>query len=147
MELTDALSFARGQSKGVLTTIKRDGRPQLSNIVYVMAGADGDRDHDVARISVTDSRAKTKNLRRDPRASLYVVGESFWAYVVLEGVVELSEVAHAPDDEVVEELVWMYRSASGEEHPDWDEFRRAMVEEGRLVVRFRPERAYGMVRE
>ena len=67
MELADALSFARGRRQGVLTTIRSSGRPQLSNIVYTLG------DDDVARISVTDSRAKTKNLRRDPRASLYVV--------------------------------------------------------------------------
>ena len=67
MELSDALAFARERHQGVLTTQKRDGRPQLSNIAYAVG------DDDVIRISVTDSRAKTKNLRRDPRASLYLV--------------------------------------------------------------------------
>lgn len=140
MELTSALAFARERKNGVLTTLKRDGRPQLSNIMYTVG------DDDVIRISITDSRAKTKNLRRDPRASLYVTREDFWAYVVLEGTADLSPVAAAPDDDTVEELVAMYRQAVGE-HPDWDEFRKAMVTDGRLAVRLRAERAYGMAIE
>lgn len=138
MDLTDAITFARARSEGVLATIRRDGRPQLSNIIYRLDG-------DGARISVTDQRAKTRNLRRDHRASLYVPGDSFWAYVVLDGTVELSAVARDPHDDVVEQLVALYRDIRGEEHPDWDEYRQAMVEEGRVLVRLHPEHAYGMV--
>ena len=137
MELADALSFARGRRQGVLTTIRSSGKPQLSNIVYTL----GD---DVARISVTDSRAKTKNLRRDPRASLYVAGDDFWSYVVLDGTAELTPVAAGPADQTVDELVALYRAVAGE-HPDWDEFRRDMVADGRLVVRLHFDHAYGMV--
>jgi PPOX class probable F420-dependent enzyme len=97
----------------------------------------------LVRISVTDGRAKTANLRRDPRASLYVGRSDGWAYLVLEGAAELSAVAAAPDDATVEELVSVYRSLQGE-HPDWDEYRQAMVHDRRLVLRLRPERAYGM---
>jgi PPOX class probable F420-dependent enzyme len=137
MDVSDALDRARSQRLGVLTTIKRDGRPQLSNITYAV-GDDG-----VVRISVTDSRAKTANLRRDPRASLYVGRNDGWAYVVLEGEATLSDVASSPDDAAVEELVALYRSVQGE-HPDWDEYRAAMVNDRRLVVRLTPTRAYGM---
>ena len=84
MDLTDALAFARTRREGALVTLKRDGRAQLSNILYLF-GEDG-----VIRISVTNSRAKTANLRRDPRASLYVPGDTFWAYVVLDATAELS---------------------------------------------------------
>lgn len=138
MELELAIAFARARSQGVLVTRRRDGRPQLSNIVYTMEG-DG-----LARISVTDDRAKTRNLRRDPLSSLYVPGDSFWSYVVLDGTTSLSAVAGSPDDAVVEDLVDLYRTVRGEEHPDWDEFRRVMVEERRLVARFRPTHAYGI---
>ena len=100
-------------------------------------------DH-TARISVTDSRAKTVNLRRDPRGSLHVTSEDFWSYVVLDGTVGLSAVAGRPDDPVVEELVEMYRLAQGE-HPDWDEFRHAMVDQGRLVATLSATHAYGQV--
>jgi PPOX class probable F420-dependent enzyme len=129
-----ALLGARNQ--GVLTTVKRDGRPQLSNVSY--AFVDG-----VVRVSVTAGRAKTKNLLRDPRASFYVCAPDFRAYVVAEGSASLSAVAAAVDDAAVDELVELYRAVAGE-HPDWDEYRAAMVADQRLVVRIPVERVYGM---
>ena len=138
MELDTALAFVAEHKRGVLTTLKSDGRPQLSNIMYHLS------DDGLIRISVTDARAKTANLRRDPRASLHVTRDDFWAYVVIEGRAELTPTASAPDDATVEELVKQYRDAAGE-HPDWDDFRRTMVADGRLVVRLQPERAYGML--
>jgi PPOX class probable F420-dependent enzyme len=137
MDLTDALAFARERRQGVLATIRKNGRPQLSNIMFVP----GERGSLV--ISVTDDRAKTKNLRRDPRASLYVLGDSFWQYVVIDAVAELSPVAADPRDDTVEALIAYYRAGQGE-HPDWDEYRAAMVADRRLVLTLRPERAYGV---
>jgi PPOX class probable F420-dependent enzyme len=137
MELTKALEFVANHRQGVLTTLRRDGRPQLSNIIY---GFDGT----TIRISVTADRAKSKNLRRDPRASLYVCGDNFWAYAIVEGAAELSLVATDPADATVDELIALYRTLSGE-HPDWDEYRNAMVNDHRLVVRLTPTYAYGML--
>jgi PPOX class probable F420-dependent enzyme len=139
MELDEAVEFARGRRQGVLITIRRDGRPQVSNIIYLME-PDGS-----TRISVTEDRAKTKNLRRDHRAELYVVGESFWQYAVLDGTVALSPPAADPNDDVVNELVDIYRQIRGEDHPEWDDYRRAMVEERRVVLSFHPASAYGMI--
>jgi primosomal protein N'' len=65
---------------------------------------------------------------------------------VLEGSVELSPVARATDDATVEELVDVYRRVRGEDHPDWEDYRRAMVQDRRLVLRLRVGRAYGLVR-
>jgi len=141
MDLGQALEFVRQRREAVLATIKPDGRPQLSNIFYVLG------DEGVATISVTDSRAKTVNLRRDPRASLHVAGDDFFHYVVLEGEVTLSPVAADPNDETVDQLVAYYRAGMGEEHPNWDEFRAAMVNDGRLVLHFHPSRAYGIAGE
>ena len=139
MELADALEIVRARKNGVLTTIRSNGRPQLSNILYV-PGDDG-----VLRISITDSRAKTKNMRRDPRVSLYVPGDNFWQFVVLEGTAELTPVAADPTDDTVEQLVAYYRGGNGE-HDDWDDYRAAMVADGRLIAAVHPERAYGLVR-
>jgi PPOX class probable F420-dependent enzyme len=139
MDLAAALDFARVRRNGVLVTLKGDGRPQSSNVIYAV---DGD---DVVRVSVTADRAKTRNLQRDPRASIHVSADDFWSYVVLDGDADLTPVAAAPDDATVEELVALYRSLSGE-HPDWDDYRAAMVRDRRLVVRFRPEHAYGLAR-
>jgi len=98
----------------------------------------------MVRISVVDGQAKVHNLRRDPRASLYVTSTDGWAYAVLEGTVQLSPVARATDDDTVEELVEVFRAIRGENHPDWDEYRAAMVADRRLVARLRIERAYGL---
>jgi PPOX class probable F420-dependent enzyme len=138
MDLTDAIEFARSRQQGVLVTIKRDGRPQLSNITYSV-GDDG-----VIRISVTASRAKTANARRDERVALHVTRDDFYAYAVIEGRAEVTPVASDPHDATVEELIEYYRAAAGE-HPDWDDYRRVMVADGRLVLRIHPERAYGML--
>ncbi len=136
MDLAAALDYARPIRRGVLATMKADGRPQLSNIMFGV-GADG-----VVRISVTATRAKTANMRRDPRVSLHVTATDFWSYVVLEGDAELTPVATGPDDATVDELVELYRELQGE-HPDWAEYRAAMVADERLVVRLAPTRAYG----
>ncbi|MBV9934750.1 MAG: PPOX class F420-dependent oxidoreductase, partial [Actinobacteria bacterium] len=131
MELERALEVVRENRRGVLVTQRRDGRPQLSNIAYHL-GDDG-----IVRISITDDRAKTKNLRRNPHASLYIGREDFWAYLVVDGDVELTPVAAQPDDATVDELVEYYRAVQGE-HPDWDDYRRAMVKDKRLMARLRP---------
>ncbi|WP_333761774.1 PPOX class F420-dependent oxidoreductase [Streptomyces sp. IBSBF 2390] len=132
--LLELLSEGHG---GVLVTLKRDGRPQLSNVSHAY-----DPDERTIRISVTDDRAKTRNLRRDPRASYHVTSADRWAYTVAEGTAELTPVAGDPHDETVEELIRLYREVLGE-HPDWDEYRAAMVRDRRLVVRLRVERVYG----
>ncbi|WP_416481736.1 PPOX class F420-dependent oxidoreductase [Streptomyces sp. CL12] len=123
---------------GVLVTLRRDGRPQLSNVSHAY-----DPDERIIRISVTDDRAKTRNLRRDPRASYHVTSDDRWAYTVAEGMAELSPVAEDPHDETVEELIRLYRTVIGE-HPDWDEYRAAMVRDRRLVVRLHVARVYGL---
>jgi PPOX class probable F420-dependent enzyme len=133
------LQFVAENRWGVLATIKRDGRPQLSNVGYAY-----DPETQLIRVSVTDDRAKTRNLRGDPRVTLHVTSKDFWTWVAVEGTAELTPVAADPHDATVEELVAYYRGAVGE-HPNWDEFRAAMVAERRLVVRFRPEHTYGQL--
>lgn len=130
----EAQAFLAARDKGVLATVKRDGRPQLSNIVYVLA--DGE-----VRISVTETRAKTANVRRDARVSLHVTSEDFWSYVVAEGQGRLGPVAQEPGDETCRRLLEAYEMVRGP-HPDPGEFHEAMVAERRLELSFRPERYY-----
>lgn len=137
VELRTGVDLATRVKRSVLVTLRSDGRPQLSNVLHQVAG-DGE-----VRISTTADRAKYRNLARQPWAALHVASEDFWSYAVLEGGVELSAPAAEPDDPTVEALVDYYRSLSGE-HDDWDAYRRAMVAERRVVVRLRPQRAYGM---
>ncbi|MGH8906166.1 MAG: PPOX class F420-dependent oxidoreductase [Egibacteraceae bacterium] len=132
----DAERFVADRRKGVLVTLKRsDGRPQLSNIVYAVI--DGR-----VRISVTDGRAKTANVRHDPRVSLHVTSDDFWTYVVAEGTATLSPVASTPGDETCQALLELYTVAAGKEHPDPDEFHQAMVDQARVQLSFTIGRVY-----
>ncbi len=133
------LEFVAGHAWGVLATVKSEGRPHLSNVGYAY-----EPDQRLFRVSVTDSRAKTRNLRADPRVTLHVASKDFWTWVAVEGTAELTPVAADPNDATVEELVTYYRGISGE-HPNWDEYRAAMVADRRLVVRLRPEHTYGQI--
>ncbi|GAA2070393.1 PPOX class F420-dependent oxidoreductase [Streptomyces albiaxialis] len=137
MDDSSLLSLLPRRRLGVLVTLKRDGRPQLSNVNYHYDAATR-----TVRVSVTASRAKTRNLLRDPRASFHVMSEDGWAWTVVEGDAELSAVAAEPYDAAVEELVALYRAIQGE-HPDWDEYRAAMIADQRQVVRLPVGRVYG----
>lgn len=127
-----------GSTLCTLATIRRDGRPQLSQVAYVY-----DRARDLLRVSVTDSRAKTRNLRRDPRGTVLVHGDGRWQYAVAEVRAEVLPVTTDPGDASAEELVDIYRTLAGE-HPDWDEFREAMISERRLPLHLHVERLYGL---
>lgn len=128
---------------GVLATIKSDGRPQLSNVSYAFTSDPSTPGSGVARISITTGRAKYRNLVRDPRASLHVSAPDFWSYAVAEGLADLSPVAADPQDQTVEDLVALYRDIQGE-HPDWQEYRQAMVDDQRVLLRLAVSRVYGM---
>lgn len=136
-QLWDAVTAA---NVGTLATIKKDGRPQLSVVNYTAdAGAQ------VLRTSTRRDLAKTHNLRRDPRASL-LVDAADGGYAVVEGTAEFSPVAAGEHDATVEELIEVYRLIGGKEHPDWADYRRAMVADGRVVLRLHVDKLYGWVR-
>jgi PPOX class probable F420-dependent enzyme len=139
MELDEAVATARATHQSVLTTIRRGGKPQLSNVLHYV------RDDGVIVVSTTAGTAKYRNLRREPWAALKVDGTSFWSYAVIEADATFSEVAADPHDDAVEELVAYFRAVSGE-HSDWDDYRRAMVSESRVAVHLTPIRAYGLLR-
>lgn len=132
------LAVLADNALGVLATIKRDGRPQLSNVSYRF-----DPRTPAIEVSITEPRAKTRNLRRDPRASLLVSSPDGWSYAVAEGNAVLSPPAAAPDDDTVESLITLYRNIAGE-HPDWDDYRRAMVLDRRVLLRLPIAHLYGM---
>lgn len=132
------LALIADNSLGVLATIKRDGRPQLSNVTYHF-----DPRILTIEVSITEGRAKTRNLRRDPRASLFVSSDDGWSYAVAEGDAVLSAPAAEPDDDATESLVALYRKIAGE-HPDWDDYRRAMVVDRRVLLQLPVSHLYGM---
>ena len=139
----DLLALAAARHLGTLAALKRDGRPQLSMVNFHLTA--DTPEPPVVRVSVVDGRAKVANLLRDPRASLLVTSQDGWSYAVLEGLAEFSPVAQAEDDDTVEELVELYRSIRGEDHPDWNDYRRAMVADRRRILRLPVARVYGLI--
>ena len=132
------LAVISGNSLGVLATIKQNGRPQLSNVSYNF-----DPRNLVIQVSITEPRAKTRNLRRDPRASIHVTADDGWSYAVAEGDAILTPPAASPQDDTVEGLIALYRNIAGE-HPDWDDYRRAMVDDRRVLLTMPITHVYGM---
>ena len=135
---TELWDLVVGSNGGTLATIKKDGRPQLSDINYTADAATR-----IIRISTRAPLAKTHNLRRDPRASLHVPAPGGRGYAVAEATATLSAVCADEHDATVEELIEVYRLVQGKEHPDWDDYRRAMVQDERLIVRLAVDRVYG----
>jgi PPOX class probable F420-dependent enzyme len=133
------LEFVAANTWGVLAVIRQNGRPHLSNVGYAY-----DAERRLFRVSVTADRVKTRILAADPRVTLHVASKDFWTWVAVEGTAELTPVSADPRDATVDELVEYYRGVNGE-HPDWDEYRAAMVADRRLVVRFTAEHAYGQL--
>ncbi len=133
----DPHALLAGARLGVLATIKSDGRPQLSPVTPYY-----DRDAGVLYVSMVEGRAKTANLRRDPRAALEVTSADGWAWATAEGTVTLTGPGTDPDGPEVQALVDYYRAAAGE-HPDWAEYRAVMVTDRRVLMAMRVERVYG----
>lgn len=126
----DARSFVREHTRAVLATRRRDGRPQLSPVLVTVD------DEGRLLISSRETAVKVKNLRRDPRASLVGITERFFGeWVQLDGTAEIVSLPEA-----MELLVDYYRRVGGE-HDDWDDYRRAMESERRVVVRITVESA------
>lgn len=122
---------------GVLATLRANGMPQLSPVMPFYDPAEN-----VVRISVTEGRAKTANLRRDPRAALEVTSADGYSWATAEGPVSLTGPGTAPDGPEVEALVDYYRRAAGE-HPDWAEYRQVMVADRRVLVTLQVAHLYG----
>ena len=135
----DPRSLLAESRLGVLATIKANGLPQLSPVTPFY-----DREAGVLYVSMTEGRAKTANLRRDPRAALEVTSSDGWSWATAEGSVTLTGPGTDPDGPEVQALVDYYRAAAGE-HPDWAEYRAAMVADQRVVLTLRFDRVYGAI--
>ncbi|MET9443771.1 PPOX class F420-dependent oxidoreductase [Streptomyces sp. NPDC006610] len=122
---------------GVLATIKSDGRPQLSPVMPFY-----DRAAERLYVSMTEGRAKTANLRRDPRAALEVTAPDGRSWATAEGTVTLVGPGTDPHGPEADALVDYYRLAAGE-HPDWAEYRSVMVSDRRVLMTMAVEHVYG----
>jgi PPOX class probable F420-dependent enzyme len=124
VDLDDARSFLRDHHRAVLVTRRKDGTPQLSP---VLAGLDGEGR---ATVSTRETAMKALNARRDPLVWLCVLSDGFLGnWIQVEGTASVLSLPEA-----MEPLVDYYRGISGE-HPDWDDYRRAMERDGRVLLR------------
>jgi len=125
----ELVEFIRPRHKGTLVTTRTDGRPQMSPVT---CGLD---DEGRIVVSTYPRRAKANNARRDPRVSILIHSDD-WndPYVQVDGT---AEVIDMPD--AVEPLVDYFRCIAGE-HPDWDEYRQAMREQDKSLIRITIER-------
>lgn len=129
----EALEFISTNNHGVLATRRRDGSVQMSPLNA------GVLDGEVV-ISSRAMLAKVRNIRRNPEVSLLVMNDRFYGtWVQVDG---MAEVVDQSDPGTVDLLVEVYRTIAGE-HPDWDEYRAAMIADERVVIRFTPQRASG----
>ena len=129
MEVDAARDFMREHHRGILATTRQDGRPQMSAISVGVDGQGG------AVISTREGAFKTRHIRRDPRVSVCVMSEDFRNWIQIDGTATVVSLPEALDP-----LVDYYRAVAGE-HPDWDDYRRAMEEQRRVIVRIDIERA------
>jgi len=130
MDIEEARRFVRENHRTVLATRRADGRPQMSPVVAAVDGAGK------VVISTRETAIKTRNLRRDPHASLCVMNDGFFGpWVQIDGAAEI-----VPLPEAMEGLVDYYRAVAGE-HPDWNDYRRSMEQERRVLLRITVERA------
>ena len=130
MDTGKAADFLRAHHRAVLATSRSDGRPQLSPVTCTVD------DEGRVMISTRETAVKTRNLRRSPHASLCVFTDNFFGeWVQVEGDAEI-----IPLPEAMDLLVDYYRRVSGE-HPDWDDYRAAMVRDRRVIVRITITRA------
>jgi len=138
MNIDRAADWASRRKHGTLITLRADGRAQSSDIVYRVV--DGS-----FLISLTDGRAKTTNIRRDPRTVLHISAPDSWSYLSFDGITGLSAVTTEATDETSDALVDYYRTVAGEEHEDWSAYRQAMIDEKRLIATFTPGNVVGQI--
>ncbi len=130
MNREQALEYLKRNHRGVLTTVKKDGRPQLSNIAYLF-----DQDGKL-KISTTADRFKARNIQRDPRVSMMALGDNWYEYIVVEGSAQVS----AEGD--LAELRQVYEGITGKPHPNWQEYDEAMTRDHRVIITLTIEKLY-----
>lgn len=130
MNAAEARDFLKTHTHAVLATIRKDGRPQLSNVLVVYQD-----DH--LEISITETRAKYRNLLRDPRVTVLVLGDTFWQYLSVDGTASMVR-----GEEAIPLLRAYYEKATGGPHENWEEYDRAMREDKRVLVRVSIDHMY-----
>jgi PPOX class probable F420-dependent enzyme len=140
MNFEDVRPFMEKNHRGVITTYQSDGAMQTS---IVVSGVFRDS---AAFVIVRGKSAKTRNLRRDPRCTVLAVSDDWRSYAVVEGEAQLLDYRNTPAEEYRVLLRDVFRACGDKDHPDWEEYDQAMVQQDAVTVFVRPERVYGMLR-
>ena len=140
MDFEDVRTFMETNHRGVITTFQRNGAAQTSIVVC------GAYQGNAAYVIVRGKSAKTANLRRDPKCTVLAVSDDWRSYAVVEGQARLLDYRNTPAEEYRVLLREVFRACGDRDHPDWEEYDRAMVQQDAVVVLVRPERVYGLLR-
>lgn len=136
LTVTEGLDFASGVQLGTIITIRRDGRPQSSDVHHAVV--DG-----TIVFSVRPDRAKVFNVERDERVVYHVSHEG--SYLSFDGSAVVSPIPTETEGAAMDTLIGAFRAVAKREHPDWDEFREAMVRERRRVITITPTSVVGLI--
>ena len=140
MDFEDARRFMEGNHRGVIATRRPDGGAHSSIVVC------GAYEGKAAFVSVYPRSQKIRNLRRDPNCTVLAVREDWREWVSVEGVAALYDYGNTGAEEMRVTLRKVYMACSATEHPDWEEYDRAMVAQEAVVVLVEPRRVYGLLR-
>ncbi len=140
MDFEDARPFMEKNHRGVITTYQRNGAMQTSIVVC------GAFRGNAAFVIVRGKSAKTRNLKRDPRCTVLAVSDDWRSYVVVEGQAELQDYRNTPAEEYRVLLRDVFRSCGDKDHPDWEEYDTAMVQQDAVTVLVNPQQVYGILR-
>ena len=138
MNYSELAVFLENNHNAVLTTFRANGAAQMSIVTVGLL-------KNSAAFSTTEERAKLKNLKRDPRCSLLISAQNWSEYVVVEGTAKLYTIENTKDEELSLILREVYRSATGNEHPDWDDYDIAMKTDHRVAVSIAPNNIFGTI--
>ncbi len=141
MEFQDYANFVGNNHRGVITTYRRDG---VGHASIVVCGAYQGK---AAYVIVRGNSVKTANLRRDSRCTVTAVSDDWRSCVSVEGAAQLMDYRNTDAETMRVELREVYRACSGHgDHPDWEEYDQAMVQQDAVIVLVEPQRVYGMIR-
>ncbi len=141
MNFEEARPFFERHHWSVVTTHQANGAAHSSIVVC------GAHQGQAAFVAVHGKSAKVRNLRRDPRCSVLAVSKTWHSWVTVEGEARLIDYDNTDAEEVRKLLREVYRACGDKDHPDWEEYDRAMRAQEGVVVLVRPDRVYGQVRE
>ncbi|MCY4652956.1 MAG: TIGR03618 family F420-dependent PPOX class oxidoreductase [Dehalococcoidia bacterium] len=140
MEFDDVRPFLETHHRGVIATHRPNGATHSSIVVC------GAYDGNAAFVSVYPRSQKIRNLRRDPNCTVLAVTDDWRQYAVIEGRARLFDYSNMDAEEIRVMLRDVYMACSDTEHPDWEEYDQAMIEQEAVIVLVQPERVYGLIR-